>query len=36
MTESFREPALFVGDIDEKIDFSKPPTSGEEYIKRVV
>ncbi|XP_057319538.1 gem-associated protein 2 [Microplitis mediator] len=36
MTESFREPALFVGDIDEEIDFSKPPNSGEEYIKRVV
>nr|XP_003705101.1 PREDICTED: gem-associated protein 2 isoform X1 [Megachile rotundata] len=36
MTEYFIEPALLVGEIDENINFSLPPVSGEEYIKRVV
>lgn len=31
-----REPAFAIGEIDENIDLSLPPASGEEYIKRVV
>ncbi|XP_043261039.1 gem-associated protein 2 isoform X2 [Colletes gigas] len=36
MTDCLREPAFVVGDIDEDINLSLPPSSGEEYIKRVV
>lgn len=36
MADPLREQALFVGEIDENINLSFPPTSGEEYIKRVV
>ncbi|KAG8039634.1 hypothetical protein G9C98_000363 [Cotesia typhae] len=36
MSDSFREPVFVVGEINGEIDFSKPPTSGEDYIKRVV
>lgn len=36
MAENLREPALFVGDIEDAIDLEMPPASGEEYIKRVV
>lgn len=35
--ESLKEPAFCVGDIDmNAIDLQQPPTSGEDYIKRVV
>ncbi|KAH0550852.1 gem-associated protein 2 [Cotesia glomerata] len=36
MSDSFREAVFVVGEINGEIDFSKPPTSGEDYIKRVV
>ncbi|XP_034950878.1 gem-associated protein 2 [Chelonus insularis] len=36
MAGYLREPALFVGNIDDDMDFSVPPSSGEEYLKRVV
>lgn len=37
MADFVKEPALFVGDIDiDEMDLTKPPSSGEEYIKRVV
>ncbi|XP_076235790.1 gemin 2 [Calliopsis andreniformis] len=36
MTDCLREPVFEVGEIDENINLSLPPTSGEEYIKRVV
>ncbi|CAK9818626.1 Gem-associated protein 2 [Anthophora quadrimaculata] len=36
MTNHLLEPAFIVGQIDENINLSVPPTSGEEYIKRVV
>ncbi|XP_076180257.1 gemin 2 isoform X2 [Ptiloglossa arizonensis] len=36
MTDCLREPAFMVGEIDENINLCLPPTSGEEYIKRVV
>ncbi|XP_043267350.1 gem-associated protein 2 [Venturia canescens] len=36
MNDCLKEPALFVGDINDEIDLSLPPTSGEDYIKRVV
>ncbi|XP_076632370.1 gemin 2 [Colletes latitarsis] len=36
MTDCLREPAFVVGDIDGDINLSLPPSSGEEYIKRVV
>lgn len=31
-----KQQVFEVGNIDENIDLSVPPTSGEEYIKRVV
>ncbi|KAL2711545.1 gem-associated protein 2 [Vespula squamosa] len=34
--DSLREPAFYVGDIDEDIDLKQPPISGRDYIKRVV
>lgn len=34
--DSLREPAFYVGDIDEDIDLKQPPISGGDYIKRVV
>ncbi|EFN75349.1 gem-associated protein 2 [Harpegnathos saltator] len=34
--DCLKQPAFIVGDIDEDINLSLPPTSGEEYIKRVV
>ncbi|XP_046744129.1 gem-associated protein 2 [Diprion similis] len=36
MGDILREPALFVGEFDTEIDLMLPPSSGEEYIKRVV
>ncbi|CAD6240433.1 GSCOCG00008785001-RA-CDS [Cotesia congregata] len=36
MSDSFREAVFVIGEINGEIDFSKPPTSGEDYIKRVV
>ncbi|XP_076756758.1 gemin 2 isoform X1 [Xylocopa sonorina] len=36
MMHSFGEPAFIVGDIDEDVNLSIIPTSGEEYIKRVI
>ncbi|XP_076300375.1 gemin 2 isoform X2 [Lasioglossum baleicum] len=36
MTDCLREPVFVVGDIDDEINLSLPPSSGEEYIKRVV
>ncbi|KZC14591.1 PREDICTED: gem-associated protein 2 [Dufourea novaeangliae] len=36
MTDCLREPAFVVGEIDNEINFSLPPASGEEYIKRVI
>lgn len=36
MTDYLRQLAFDVGEIDEDIDLSLPPTSGEEYIKRVM
>lgn len=36
MTEYLKQPAFIVGEIDENINLSLPPVSGEEYIKRVV
>nr|XP_033327370.1 gem-associated protein 2 [Megalopta genalis] len=36
MTDCLQEPAFLIGDIDGDINLSLPPTSGEEYIKRVV
>ncbi|KOC64369.1 Gem-associated protein 2 [Habropoda laboriosa] len=36
MTNYLLEPAFIVGQIDENINLSLPPASGEEYIKRVV
>ncbi|KAL6260866.1 hypothetical protein P5V15_008396 [Pogonomyrmex californicus] len=34
--ECLKQPVFMVGDIDEDINLSVPPSSGEEYIKRVV
>ncbi|XP_046832164.1 gem-associated protein 2 [Vespa crabro] len=34
--DSLREPAFYVGNIDEDIDLKQPPLSGGDYIKRVV
>ncbi|XP_011684780.1 PREDICTED: gem-associated protein 2 [Wasmannia auropunctata] len=34
--DCLKQPAFVVGDIDEDINLSLPPSSGEEYIKRVV
>lgn len=31
-----KQPAFVVEDIDEDINLSLPPSSGQEYIKRVV
>ncbi|KAK0166833.1 hypothetical protein PV327_004315 [Microctonus hyperodae] len=36
MADCLKEPALLVGEIDDDIDFTTPPLSGEDYIKRVV
>ena len=36
MTYFFKEPVLYAGEINEDIIQSSPPTSGEEYIKRVM
>ncbi|OAD55022.1 Gem-associated protein 2 [Eufriesea mexicana] len=36
MTDYVGEPAFIVGKIDKNVNLSFPPTSGEEYIKRVV
>lgn len=36
MTDYLAKPAFVVGEIDEDLNLSLPPTSGEEYIKRVV
>ncbi|OXU29831.1 hypothetical protein TSAR_000424 [Trichomalopsis sarcophagae] len=36
MNERFKEPVLFVGDIEDDINLSMPPATGEEYIKRVI
>ncbi|XP_054006948.1 gem-associated protein 2 [Hylaeus anthracinus] len=36
MTNCLREPAFVVGEIDDDINLSLPPTSGEEYLKRVI
>jgi len=36
MNDCLREPVLFVGEISDDIDLNLPPTSGEDYIKRVV
>ncbi|XP_033198362.1 gemin 2 [Bombus vancouverensis nearcticus] len=36
MTDYLRQLAFDVGEIDEDINLSLPPTSGEEYIKRVM
>ncbi|KAG7212070.1 hypothetical protein KM043_012425 [Ampulex compressa] len=36
MTDCLRDPVFYVGELDEDIDCSLPPSSGEEYIKRVV
>lgn len=36
MTDYLKQPAFFVGEIEEDINLSLPPTSGEEYIKRVM
>lgn len=36
MTDYLAKPAFVVGEIDEDFNLSLPPTSGEEYIKRVV
>lgn len=36
MTDCLAKPAFVVGEIDENINLSLPPASGEEYIKRVV
>lgn len=35
MNEKFKQPVLYVGTIDD-VDLSKPPATGEEYIKRVM
>lgn len=35
MANCFLEPAFIVGEIDENVDLSMPPSTGEEYIKRV-
>ncbi|KAJ8667631.1 hypothetical protein QAD02_009294 [Eretmocerus hayati] len=36
MNERFQEPALFIGEIDDDINLTMPPATGEEYIKRVI
>ncbi|XP_015115893.1 gem-associated protein 2 isoform X2 [Diachasma alloeum] len=36
MNDHLKDPVLYVGDIDDNIDLSQPPMSGEDYIKRVV
>ena len=36
MTDFLKEPALYVGEIDENINLSLPASSGEEYIKQVM
>lgn len=36
MDEHFKVPALFIGEIEDDINLSLPPASGEEYIKRVM
>ncbi|XP_011869062.1 PREDICTED: gem-associated protein 2 [Vollenhovia emeryi] len=36
MMDCLKQPAFLVGDIDEDINLSLPPSSGEDYIKRVV
>ncbi|KAF3428750.1 hypothetical protein E2986_01947 [Frieseomelitta varia] len=36
MTDYLKQPVFFVGEIEEDINLSLPPTSGEEYIKRVM
>ena len=37
MNDCLKEPALFVENVNiTDIDLSLPPTSGEEYIKRVM
>ncbi|KAK9305757.1 hypothetical protein QLX08_003489 [Tetragonisca angustula] len=36
MTDYLKQPAFFVGEIEKDINLSLPPTSGEEYIKRVM
>ncbi|XP_012288758.1 gem-associated protein 2 [Orussus abietinus] len=36
MMDCLKEPAFHIGEIDESVNLSLPPASGEEYIKRVV
>ncbi|XP_063973315.1 gem-associated protein 2 isoform X2 [Diachasmimorpha longicaudata] len=36
MNDHLKNPVLYVGEIDDNIDLSQPPISGEDYIKRVV
>jgi len=36
MMDYLKQPAFVIGNIDEDINLSVPPSSGEEYIKRVV
>lgn len=36
MMDYLKQPVFEVGNINEDINFSLPPISGEEYIKRVV
>ncbi|XP_014486076.1 PREDICTED: gem-associated protein 2-like isoform X2 [Dinoponera quadriceps] len=34
--DCLKQPVFMVGDIDENVNLSLPPSSGEEYIKRVI
>lgn len=36
MTEFFKEPVLYAGEIDDNINLSLPATSAEEYINQVM
>lgn len=36
MMDYLKQPVFAIGNINEDINLSLPPTSGEEYIKRVV
>ena len=34
--DHLQDKVLFVGEIDDDLDLSEPPATGEEYIKRVM